>query len=181
MNRKELKKMLFNDRKNYDCDDFLHLIYYRLISEKKYKFYSIVKTCRKCLYYNSKKNKFLYFIPKIIYLIRFNILSQQNRIYIKCKFGDNLKIWHENIVINKNVKMGNNIQLHGNNCIGNDGIDLNNCPQIGNNVEIGYGATIIGNIKIADGIIIGANSLVNKSFLEPNVIIAGNPAIIIKK
>ena len=70
--------------------------------------------------------------------------------------------------------------MHGNNCIGNNGINLNKCPKIGNNVDIGYGATIIGDIEIADNIIIGANSLVNKSFLESNIIIAGIPARKIK-
>ena len=41
---------------------------------------------------------------------------------------------------------------------------------------IASGAKIFGNITIADGIVIGANSVVNKSFLEPNITIAGVPA-----
>ena len=71
--------------------------------------------------------------------------------------------------------------MHGNNCIGNNGKEVKACLTIGNNVDIGYGATIIGDIKIADNIIIGANSLVNKSFLESGVVIAGCPAKVIKK
>jgi serine O-acetyltransferase len=49
-------------------------------------------------------------------------------------------------------------------------------PSIGNNVVIGPGAVIVGAITIADGIAIGANSYVNRSFLEPNITIAGCPA-----
>jgi serine O-acetyltransferase len=49
-------------------------------------------------------------------------------------------------------------------------------PKIGNNVFIGPGAVIVGDIEIADGIAIGANSYVNKSFKEPNISIAGCPA-----
>ena len=56
---------------------------------------------------------------------------------------------------------------------------IDDAPTIGNNVEIGFGAVIIGKI-IADGIKIGANSVVTKSFLEPNITIAGVPAKKIK-
>ena len=57
---------------------------------------------------------------------------------------------------------------------------VNDAPKIGNNVEIGFGAVIIGKVIIADGIKIGANSVVTKSFLEPNITIAGVPAKKIK-
>jgi serine O-acetyltransferase len=54
-------------------------------------------------------------------------------------------------------------------------------PKIGNNVYIGPGAVIYGNIEIADGCYIGANAVVNKSFLEPNSVIAGVPGRVLKK
>nr|WP_292372222.1 hypothetical protein [Methanosarcina sp. UBA411] len=47
---------------------------------------------------------------------------------------------------------------------------------MGNNVYIGPGAKIFGNITIADDIAIGANSVVNKSFYEKGISIAGVPA-----
>ncbi|HEY3363291.1 MAG TPA: hypothetical protein VGK06_16105 [Methanosarcina sp.] len=47
---------------------------------------------------------------------------------------------------------------------------------MGNNVYIGPGAKIFGNIVIADNIAIGANSVVNKSFYERGISIAGIPA-----
>ena len=49
-------------------------------------------------------------------------------------------------------------------------------PKIGNNVVIGVGAVVLGDIHIADGIAIGANAVVNKSFGEPSIAIAGVPA-----
>lgn len=49
-------------------------------------------------------------------------------------------------------------------------------PKIGNNVFIGAGAKIYGDIIIADDTAIGANSLVNKSFTESGITIAGIPA-----
>lgn len=49
-------------------------------------------------------------------------------------------------------------------------------PTIGDNVYIGPGAKIFGKIQIADGIAIGANAVVNKSFFEQDISIAGVPA-----
>ena len=46
---------------------------------------------------------------------------------------------------------------------------------IGNDVWIGYGATILGGVKIGDGAIIGANSYVNCD-VEPYSIVVGQPA-----
>ena len=47
-------------------------------------------------------------------------------------------------------------------------------------MDIGVGATIIGNITIADNIKIGAGAVVTKSFLTPGVTLVGIPAREIK-
>lgn len=51
---------------------------------------------------------------------------------------------------------------------------------IGNNVWIGDKATILPNVKIGDGVIIGANSVVTKD-VPSFCIVGGNPAKIIKQ
>lgn len=94
--------------------------------------------------------------------------------------GRGLRIWHANIVINYNAVIGENCTLHGANCIGYNGL-TEDAPVIGNNVDIGYGAVIIGGIQIAEDIKIGANAVVNRSFTEPGVTIAGVPAKVIKQ
>lgn len=52
-------------------------------------------------------------------------------------------------------------------------------PQIGNDVYIGPGAVIFGDITIADGCYIGANAVVNKSISETNSVVVGVPAKVI--
>ena len=52
---------------------------------------------------------------------------------------------------------------------------------IGNNVWVCKGAYVLKNSVIADGCIVGAKSLVNKRFLNENMLIAGVPAKEIKQ
>lgn len=96
-------------------------------------------------------------------------------------FGKGLQIYHTgSIIVNSAVKAGENVKLHGSNCIGNNG-KTEKVPRLGNNVDIGYGAVVIGDIVIADNVTIGANAVVNRSILEEGCTVAGIPARIISK
>lgn len=50
---------------------------------------------------------------------------------------------------------------------------------VGNKCFIGHSSILLPGIELADGIVVGAGSVVTKSFKEKNIIIAGNPAKII--
>lgn len=76
------------------------------------------------------------------------------------------------IVINADSKIGENCRIHVGVNIGANG---GGSPIIGDNVYIGPGAKIFGEITIADHCRIGANAVVNKSFTEPGVTIVGVP------
>lgn len=93
-------------------------------------------------------------------------------------FGPGLSLPHRgNIIINPNTQIGENCRIH----VGvNIGAHKGKAPKIGNNVYIGPGAKIFGDIYIADNISIGTNATVNKTFVETNVILAGTPAKIVK-
>lgn len=52
-------------------------------------------------------------------------------------------------------------------------------PTIGNNVALGVGCIIIGKITIGNNVVVGAGSVVVKD-VPDNVVVAGNPARIIK-
>ena len=96
-------------------------------------------------------------------------------------FEKGLNMYHTgNIVINPAVKVGKNCSLHGGNCIGNNGLTADT-PVLGDDIDIGFGAVIIGGITIANGVKIGANAVVNKSITEENCVVAGVPAKIVKR
>jgi len=103
-----------------------------------------------------------------VYSLYLNISIPLNAI------GPGLSIAHGGpIVISPKAHIGKNLRIH--NCT-SIGVYNGKAPQIGNNVWIGPGVRIFGEVEIADGIAIGANAVVNKSFTEPDITIAGIPA-----
>ena len=94
----------------------------------------------------------------------------------------NIVIFHiaQGIVINENAVVGEGCMFHGNNCIGNDGVNSAIAPVIGNGVHLGVGASVIGNVTIADNVWIAAGAVVVSSFNEPGIVIGGIPAKKIK-
>lgn len=85
------------------------------------------------------------------------------------------------IVVNPLVKIGKNCNLSQGVTIGqlNRGIKKG-VPVIGNNVYIGPGAKVIGNIKIGDNVAIGANSVVVDD-VPNNSVVIGVPAKIVSQ
>ena len=95
-------------------------------------------------------------------------------------FEEGLSIPHYGtIVVNSNCSIGRNCRLHVGVNIGASG-GSNKAPKIGNNVYIGPGAIIFGDITIADNVTIAANATVNKSVRISNCVVAGSPATIVK-
>ena len=74
-------------------------------------------------------------------------------------------------VIGENCQIGHHVKMLRKN-------PYKNCAHIGNNVYISSGAVLMGNIKIGNNVIIGANSVVTKS-VPDNCIVGGIPAKII--
>jgi serine O-acetyltransferase len=96
-------------------------------------------------------------------------------------FGPGLSIAHYGtIVVNAHAQIGSHCRIHEGVTIGSDK-GTQDAPRIGDRVFIGSGAKILGGIRIADDIAIGANSVVTKSFTTPNVTIAGVPAKVISE
>ena len=89
---------------------------------------------------------------------------------------DFLQAHHGTIIVNMGAKVGANCRLHACVNIGTEAGYGFKAPLIGDNCYIGPGVKIYGKINIAQGTVIGANAVVNKSSEEENIAIAGVPA-----
>ena len=109
------------------------------------------------------------------------------------QIGDGLVLEHggNGVIIHSASKIGNNVVIYQQVTIGGYGLSHfdkeyrdNNiaksegCPVIGNNVVIGAGAKILGNIKIGNNARIGANAVVLKD-VPDGATAVGIPARII--
>ena len=173
--KKDLYEYLKNDYKYYKLKPVSYLKNY-LIKEHKIEIWQYIKYLRKLEYYTNThgiQNKFFRFY----YNRKKNKLGNKLGFYINPNcFDSGLTICHHgNIIVNGDAKIGKNCTLHGDNCIGNDGKNKK-APRIGNNVNIGIGAKIIGDIEIADNVKIGANAVVTKSCLTEGATLIGVPA-----
>jgi putative colanic acid biosynthesis acetyltransferase WcaB len=102
----------------------------------------------------------------------------------KLTVGKGLSLYHGHaLVVNQGVIIGDNCTLRNSTTIGHkklaDG-SFTKCPRIGNNVDIGANVCIIGDITIGDNVIIGAGSVVTKSF-PSDCVVVGNPARVLEK
>lgn len=77
------------------------------------------------------------------------------------------------IIINGRSRVGKNLRIHVGVNIGANGGEP---PILGDNVYIGPGAKIFGDIKVANGCRIGANAVVCKNCEEENSTLVGVPA-----
>lgn len=177
-NYSELLEILKREKINYPNNWFDYLS----CNQRVYN-WRFIKLVRKCEFYRYKSENSIIPIWKLFYWwvrLRKNRLGVHISVEIPERVFDEGLIIHHcgNIVVNGSSVVGKNCQLHGDNCIGNTGkIDsLNKCPHIGNNVEIGVGAKVLGDIYIADNIKIGANAVVTKSFNEEGITLIGIPA-----
>ena len=137
---------------------------------------------RKAEYFKNIRRK-QSFIGKIRYILikrRFKIKSIKLGFSIpENVFGPGLAIIHYGtIIINQESKIGKNCRIQACVNIGASG-GKEGAPTIGDNVYIGPGAKIYGDIKIPNNCAIAANAAVNKSFLEEGSVIGGVPAKII--
>ncbi len=130
----------------------------------------------------------------------YNFIGEYTRIFAKAKFGLGTTIgsfnWMEvEVEIGNYTQLGpkvniispnhfmSSITLYNSNFLF-DGrmksITKQGKVVIGNNCWIGVGVNIIGNVKIGDGVVIGAGALINKD-IPDNSVVVGNPFRIIKK
>lgn len=169
----QLHGILKKEKQLYLGDDRKHQIALFLLQDHDYLIWKFVEALRYTEYYSVNRNILYY-----IWQARKNMIGSKLGITIwhGC-IDEGLKIWHYgSVIVNGHARIGRNCQLHGMNCIGNRGKDNNAAPVIGDNVDVGIGAVIIGDIYIADNVKIGANAVVIKSCYTKGATLVGNPA-----
>lgn len=128
-----------------------------------------------------------YFYSKKRYLIARYISEKAKRktgieIHPGATIGKGLFIDHgvgvvigETAIIGDNVTMFHGVTLGG---IGNKSGKRH--PTIGNNVFIGCGAKMLGDITIGDNVKVGANAVILKD-VDANTTVVGVPGVVVKK
>ena len=173
MNKQELKDWLDYERKRYGIDKGVseHLKY--LFGTEKYVIWHFQHRLRITEYYYNSGQRIRYLFSTAI----LNRLRNKYSLNIGLNTcGRGLKVMHLGpILTNERVIIGDNVSIHTNTAFVAGGRS-SETPVLGNDIVVGVGATILGGIHIADGIAIGANELVNKSFTEEGIAIAGVPA-----
>lgn len=127
----------------------------------------------------------LFYILKIPVLPR--LISQFARlltlieIHPGARIGRRFFIDHGNgVVIGETTEIGADVTIYQGVTLGGTGKERGKRhPTIGNNVVIGAGAIVLGNIRISDGARIGAGAVVTKS-VPPETTVVGNPSTYVR-
>lgn len=153
----------------------------RLRKSKAIAFANKQKFCHMMLYYPEFAMLFFWRINKQNY--RWKTLFTKDfhcKIFTSTEIKGGLACYHPFATVINAKSIGENFQFRNGLTIGNKNDDNSKLPVIGNNVNVGAQVVIIGNIVIGDNVVIGAGAVIVKD-VPSNVIVAGNPASIIKK
>jgi putative colanic acid biosynthesis acetyltransferase WcaB len=102
----------------------------------------------------------------------------------KTRVGPGLRLFHaQALVVHEGSVIGANCILRQSTTIGNktlpDGTE-SACPVLGDGVDVGANAVVVGPIKIGDGAVIGAGSVVTRD-VPARAVVAGNPARVLRQ
>lgn len=135
------------------------------------KSFKICLSYRICNYFYVNKNKILLCFFKI-----FNRYYQTKYcidLSYRTKIGSGLYLGHIfSIVVSPNAIIGKNVNLSQGVTVGFASRGpKKGYPTIGDNVYVGPGAVIIGNIKVGNNVAIGANCVVTKDIPDKAVVV----------
>jgi len=116
----------------------------------------------------------------LVYKVLYKMTQIMTGIELPCEveIGRNFVIDHfGGIVVSGYARFGDNCRIRNGVVVGLKNIEDACAPTIGNNVDIGAGAKLLGNIKIGNNVVIGANAVVLTD-IPDNSIAVGIPAVI---
>jgi serine acetyltransferase len=109
------------------------------------------------------------------------VIFREHKIATSCDISTplprNTRLPHPvGIVVGHNVKLGTNVRIQQNVTIGRKHPETTaGYPNIGDDVRIGAGSVVLGNITLSEGCVIGANSVVLDD-VNANSTVVGVPA-----
>lgn len=120
------------------------------------------------------------FLPR--YIAQWVRLFTGVEIHPGAKIGPGIFIDHGmGVVIGETSEIGRNVTLYQGVTLGGTGVERGKRhPTLGDNVVVGAGAKILGNIRIGNGVKIGAGSVVVHS-VPDNCTVVGVPAEIVRR
>lgn len=151
-----------------------------------------IKSTKEALLYPCFKAMVYYYLSHKLYLKKHFFMARYLcekakrktgiEIHPGASIGKNLFIDHgTGVVIGETAIIGDNVTMFHGVTLGGTGNekDKKRHPTIGNNVFIGSGAKIIGNITIGNNVKIGANAVVLKD-VEDDRTVVGIPGYVVK-
>ena len=128
------------------------------------------------------RNKLLGLLPLLVSMLWRHHVSAVHHVHIdrRAHIGPGFFIMHRNGLFLGPITIGQNCVLHHNVTIGqrvaagNHGV-----PRLGDNVWVGPGSTIYGDITVGDNVTISAGTVLSKSVPDGSLV-AGNPGRIIQ-
>jgi serine O-acetyltransferase len=116
----------------------------------------------------------------LVYKVLYKLVQILTGIELPCEvvIGRNFVIDHfGGIVISGYAQFGDDCRIRNGVVVGLKNVHEPIAPVIGNNVDIGAGAKVLGNIRIGNNVVIGANAVVLID-VPDNSLAVGVPAII---
>lgn len=181
MTLEEVKAIIEEERQLYVPEQYCHM---KHSHQKRYLIWKTLACFRLAQYWKLQAcekssgvlNRLYAKLAYRYYFRQRNLYSEKSHVEIAshCTLGRRLNIWHGGVVLSGQV--GDDCVIHGNNVLGSKGDTGGLTPTLGDRVDVGVGAVVIGGVQVADDCVIGANAVVNKSFLEAGSLIVGVPA-----
>lgn len=128
------------------------------------------------------RSKLLGLLPLLVSMIWRHRLATIHHVHIdrRAQIGPGFFIMHRNGLFIGPVSIGANCVLHHNITIGQRvAAGDQGVPRLGDNIWIGPGSTIYGDITVGDNVTISAGAVLSKS-IPSGSLVAGNPARIIQ-
>lgn len=116
----------------------------------------------------------------LVYKVLFKLVQILTGVELPCEaqIGRNFVIDHfGGIIVSGNARFGDDCRIRNGVVVGLKNVSDPCAPVFGNNVDIGTGAKILGNIRIGDNVVIGANAVVLVD-VPDNCMAVGVPAVV---